>query len=178
MGVRRGLARLFGVKAKRDAGASSAGGLTPAESGFKQFTAVQQMRRGVADVSVSRQRLDLQAVDLQWTLKKLSEQAALAADGGHDGAAQTALIRHHVMTEQLADLIAQRDALAEQEAMLVGALAQLQARVSGFEVSVQTLNASRAAAVAHQSIAASLAQLNTLDVGGSSKEPPLETGPQ
>ncbi|GAA4655573.1 PspA/IM30 family protein [Arthrobacter cryoconiti] len=175
MGVRRGLARLFGVKAKRDTGASLAGGLTPTESGFKQFTAVQQMRRGVADVSVSRQRLDLQVADLQLVLKKHSEQAA---DGGHDGAAQSALIRHHVVTEQLADLIAQRDALAEQEAMLMGALAQLQARVSGFEVSVQTLNAARAAAVAHQSIAASLAELSTGDAGGSSKESPFETGPQ
>ncbi|PYI65590.1 hypothetical protein CVV68_17890 [Arthrobacter livingstonensis] len=142
-----------------DAGASGGGQLTLGEAQLKQLAAVQQMRRGVADVSVSRQRLDLQAADLKKAMDSLEAQAAAARSAGDSGAAQTALGRHVIMAEQHHDLVSQRDALAEQEAMLAGALAQLQARVSGFNVTAETLKAAQAAAEARLTISKSLDDL-------------------
>lgn len=143
-----------------DADASSRSQLTVAEAQLKQQSAVQKMRRGVADVSVSRQRLDLQAADLQQAMDALARQAEKSQQAGEPGAAQTALGRHLIMGGQLADLVSQRDALAEQEAMLIAALTQLQARVSGFNVTAETLKAAQAAAGADHAIAKALEEFN------------------
>lgn len=141
---------------KHDAETSSSGQLTLGDARLKQQAAVQQMRRGVADVSVSRQRLDLQAADLDQAMAALAAQAESSRVAGDESAAQSAMNRHLIMGGQLSDLVSQRDALAEQEAMLVDALAQLQARAAGFNVTVETLTAAHKAAHAKQSIARAL----------------------
>ncbi|MEO8222275.1 MAG: hypothetical protein ABI563_15990 [Specibacter sp.] len=148
------------AKAKYDAGASAGNQLTLADAQLKQQAAVQKMRRGVADVSVSRQRLDLQAGHLQAAMDRLSVQAKESKGAGDEVAAQTAMGRHLIMGEQMADLISQRDALAEQETMLIAALTQLQARVAGFNVTAETLKAVHAAADARHKIAGSLNDLD------------------
>ncbi len=159
MGFFSRVAALFGggnSSGKSDAGTSSGGQLTLAQAQLKQQAAVQKMRRGVADVSVSRQRLDLQRGDLQKAIDSLNTQMEKSSLAGDEGAAQTALGRLHIMGEQMADLVSQRDALAEQESMLIAALAQLQARVSGFSVTAETLGAVHKAADASQAIAKAL----------------------
>lgn len=161
MGLVSRLRALFG--GKHDAGPSQGGQLSLADARLKQLAAVQQMRRGVADVSVSRQRLDVQAADLHKAMDALTAQAAAATTAGDSGAVQTALARHLIMEGQHSDLISQRDALAEQEAMLISALTQLQARVSGFNVTVETLKAAQTAAEARHTIAKSLDDLGKAD---------------
>lgn len=163
MGFFSRIAALFGgghPAGKHDAGTSSGDQLTLAQAQLKQQSAVQKMRRGVADVSVSRQRLDLQRGDLQKAIDSLNTQAEKAALAGYEGAAQTAHGRLHIMAEQMADLVSQRDALAEQETMLIAALTQLQARVSGFNVTAETLGAAHKAAEASQSIAKALEEFD------------------
>lgn len=150
-----------------DAAASSRDQLTLAEAQLKQQAAVQKMRRGVADVSVSRQRLDLQAEDLQHAMDGLAAQAEKSQAAGDGAAAQTARGRHHIMGEQMADLVSQRDALAEQENMLVAALSQLQARVSGFNVTAETLKAAHTAAGADQAISKALEDFDDTHRGPS-----------
>lgn len=152
---------------KHDAGTSPGGRLTLADAQFKQQAAVQKMRRGVADVSVSRQRLDLQAGDLQTALDSLAGQAEKSRAAGDEGAAQTAMNRHLIMEGQLADLVSQRDALAEQEAMLIAALTQLQARVAGFNVTAETLRATHTAADANHAIAKALREFDDNQAPGS-----------
>ena len=66
------------------------------------------------------------------------------------------------MGEQMADLLSQRTALADQEAMLIAALTQLQARASGFNVTAETLRATHAAATAHRAISEALADVEDL----------------
>ncbi|MGO4385857.1 PspA/IM30 family protein [Specibacter sp. RAF43] len=151
--------RLAAAISPRRARASDADRLTIADAQFKQLEAVQRMRRGVADVAISRQRLDLQAAELRAAMDSLRATAATCRAAGDDGSAQTALARHTIMGEQYADLIGQRDALAEQESMLTTQLAQLQARVAGFNVTAETLRAARAAADARRRIAQSLDDL-------------------
>lgn len=147
---------------KYDAVASSRDQLTLGDAQLKQQAAVQKMRRGVADVSVSRQRLDLQAEDLQKAMDALAAQAEKSQSAGDGAGAQTALARHHIMGGQLADLLNQRDALAEQETMLIAALTQLQARVAGFNVTAETLKAAHTAATADQAIAKALADFEEI----------------
>lgn len=163
MGVRAWVVQLFTGQKPESAkltgnlpSRNTDGTLTLDQARSKQQEAVQKMRRGVADVSVSRQRLDLQASDLQVAIDKLQAQANLSTDAGDHGAAQTAMARHLIMTGQLSDLMSQRDALAEQETMLIASLTQLQARVSGFNVTVETITATMTAAKAHESIASAL----------------------
>ncbi|WP_125613949.1 PspA/IM30 family protein [Specibacter cremeus] len=132
-------------------------GLGVAESLDKQLAALAKMRRGVADVATSRQRLDLQATELERLIAELKDQAATAAED--DGLARAARSRAAVMTDQLADITAQRDALVDQETMLKAELAQLQTRVDGFGVTAQTLAARRQAADAHRRIGESLRDL-------------------
>lgn len=151
---------------KNDAGAGSGGELTLADAQLKQLAAVQKMRRGVADVSVSRQRLDVQAADLQRAIDVLGAQAESSAAAGDSGAAQTAMGRRVIMVEQRADLLNQRDALAEQETMLIAALTQLQARVAGFNVTAETLKAAQTAAEARHTIAKSMDELGDQPGGG------------
>ncbi|WP_062007811.1 MULTISPECIES: PspA/IM30 family protein [Arthrobacter] len=163
MGVFSRFRALFPKGSGHDAGAASPGQLTLGDAQFKQLAAVQSMRRGVADVSVSRQRLDIQAADLQRAMDALQAQATTSQEAGNPVAAQTALARHLIMAEQLGDLLSQRDALAEQESMLIASLTQLQARVSGFNVTAQTLKAAQIAAEARHTIAKSLDELDGPD---------------
>ncbi|WP_343319001.1 hypothetical protein AAFM46_00895 [Arthrobacter sp. TMP15] len=164
-------ARIVGIfsrpklSVKYDRGASSRDPLTLRDAQFKQRNAVQKMRRGVADVSVSRQRLDIQAADLEQALDRLVRQAEKSRLDGDELAAQTAMGRHLIMGGQLADIVNQRNALAEQETMLIGALAQLQARVSGFNVTVETLKATQSAAHADHAIAQALEEFKKPEVG-------------
>ena len=153
------IAAFFRPKAphrKHDGGSSSGGQLTLNDARSKQQAAVQKMRRGVADVSVSRQRLDLQGEDLQKAMDKLARQAEKSRSEGDESSAQSAMNRHLIMGGQLSDLVSQRDALAEQETMLISALTQLQARVSGFNVTVETLTATQKGAEANRAIAQAL----------------------
>lgn len=156
MGFLSRLARLFRPRQKHDAGTSSRDQLSLGDARQKQQAAVQKMRRGVADVSVSRQRLDLQAADLQQAMDALEAQARASREHGDESGAQSAMNRHLIMGGQLADLVSQRDALAEQETMLIDALTQLQARAAGFNVTVETLTATHKAAHANQAITAAL----------------------
>lgn len=158
MGFLARLRSLFtgGSSKKYDAGTSSREQLTLVDARQKQQAAVQKMRRGVADVSVSRQRLDVQAADLVQAMAALVAQAQKSRDNGDESSAQSAMNRHLIMGGQLSDLVAQRDALAQQETMLIDALTQLQARAAGFNVTVETLTATQQAAHANQAITAAL----------------------
>ncbi|MHA7176788.1 PspA/IM30 family protein [Arthrobacter sp. Sr24] len=163
MSILAKIAELFRPKSSRkkhDGGAPSSGQLTLSDARSKQQAAVQKMRRGVADVSVSRQRLDLQADDLQKAMERLTQQAQKSRSEGDETSAQSAMNRHLIMGGQLSDLVSQRDALAEQETMLISALTQLQARAAGFNVTVETLTATQKAAVANQDIAQALEEFN------------------
>ncbi len=145
-----------GSHKKFDAGTSSREQLTLVDARQKQQAAVQKMRRGVADVSVSRQRLDVQVADLQQAMNALAAQTGASREHGDETGAQSAMNRHLIMGGQLSDLVSQRDALAQQETMLIDALTQLQARAAGFNVTVETLTVTQQAAHANQAITAAL----------------------
>lgn len=158
MNFRDRIAAFFGAAPtkKYDAGTSDKGQLSMSDSLRKQQAAVRKMRRGVADVSVSRQRLDLQILDLEKEMGSLRAQETRAASEGDTQAADNASHRFLNVEGELAQLIGRRNALAEQEAMLVAALTGIQSSVAEFHATAETLKDAQTAAKASQNVADAL----------------------
>ena len=81
----------------------------------KQLEALQQVRRGVADVLTSEKRLELQRNELQQSQSKLQAQAREALQQGREDLARLALTRAQAAQEQLDGLQQQIAQLTAQE---------------------------------------------------------------
>ena len=114
----------------------------------KQLELLQQVRRGVADVATSRNRLELQAEQLASSADKLQQQAAQAVSGGRENLAREALTRRFATLEQLADLGRQHASLQAQETKLALSGQRLQAKVEAFRTRKETIKATYTAAEA------------------------------
>ncbi|HUY23970.1 MAG TPA: PspA/IM30 family protein [Candidatus Saccharimonadales bacterium] len=114
----------------------------------KQLEALQQVRRGVAEVVTSEKRLELQAAQLRQNQEKLQGQAKLAVQQGRDDLARLALTRSHAADTQLQSLDQQVQQLKDQEQKLQITSQKLQARVEAFRTQRDTLKAQYSAAQA------------------------------
>jgi phage shock protein A len=114
----------------------------------KQLEALQQVRRGVAEVVTSEKRLEMQAAQLRQNQEKLQGQAKLALQQGRDDLARLALTRSHAADTQLQSLDQQVQQLKGQEQKLQITSQQLQARVEAFRTQRDTLKAQYSAAQA------------------------------
>lgn len=132
-----------------------------------QLQALHEVRRGIADVATSRQRLELQANELHGAMGRLHQQAQQALALDREDLARAALTRRAAVGEQLADITRQRDALFAQESKLTTGLGQLQTRVEGFRTRAETIKATYSAAEAQSRIGESLSGLSKemADVG-------------
>ncbi len=118
----------------------------------RQVEMLAKVRRGVADVATSRKRLELQVGQLQASADKLTGQAQQALTIGREDLAREALTRKQAALAQLADLRAQRDGLAGEEAKLTLAAQRLQAKVEAFRTRKETIKATYTAAEAQTRI--------------------------
>jgi phage shock protein A len=118
----------------------------------KQLELLQKVRRGVADVSTSRKRIELQIQNLAQQTDKLTEQAKAALAGGREDLAREALTRKSGLQQQIADLQVQLAQLQDQEEKLVVASQQLQAKVDAFRTKKETIKATYSAAEAQTKI--------------------------
>lgn len=114
----------------------------------KQLQALQQVRRGVAEVVTSEKRLEMQAAQLRQNQEKLQGQAKLAVQQGRDELARLALTRSHAADAQLESLDQQVQQLKDQEQKLQITAQKLQARVEAFRTQKDTLKAQYTAAQA------------------------------
>ena len=114
----------------------------------KQLQALQQVRRGVAEVVTSEKRLEMQAAQLRQNQEKLQGQAKLAVQQGRDELARLALTRSHAADAQLESLDQQVEQLKDQEQKLQITAQKLQARVEAFRTQKDTLKAQYTAAQA------------------------------
>lgn len=132
-----------------------------------QLRALHEVRRGIADVATSRQRLELQANELHGAMGRLHQQAQQALALDREDLARAALTRRAAVAEQLADITRQRDALFAQESKLTTGLGQLQTRVEAFRTRAETIKATYSAAEAQSRIGESLSGLSKemADVG-------------
>jgi phage shock protein A len=114
----------------------------------KQLEALQQVRRGVADVLTSEKRLELQAGELRQSQGKLQNQARQALQQGREDVARLALTRAQAAQEQLDGLQLQIEQLKQQEQKLEMTADKLRAKVEAFRTQRETMKAQYTAAKA------------------------------
>jgi phage shock protein A len=114
----------------------------------KQLEALQQVKRGVAEVVISEKRLEIQASQLRQNQQKLQGQAKLAVQQGRDDLARLALTRSQAAKGQLESLEQQIQQLKDQEQKLELTSQRLQSRVESFRTQRDTLKAQYSAAQA------------------------------
>ena len=114
----------------------------------KQLEALQQVRRGVAEVLTSEKRLELQEGELKHSQVKLQSQAKDALGQGREDLARLALTRAQAAQEQLDGLQQQIDQLKAQEQKLEDTASKLRAKVEAFRTQRETMKAQYTAAKA------------------------------
>ncbi|TMD40767.1 MAG: PspA/IM30 family protein [Chloroflexi bacterium] len=126
----------------------------------KQLEALQQVRRGVADVLTSEKRLELQQNELSQSQAKLQAQAREAVAQGRDDLARLALTRAQSAQEQLDGLQGQIAQLKAQEQKLEDTAMKLQAKVEAFRTQRETMKAQYTAAKASTQVGESVTGLS------------------
>ena len=126
----------------------------------KQLEALQQVRRGVADVLTSEKRLEIQQNELNQSHAKLQAQAREALQQGREDLARLALTRAQAAQEQLDGMQQQVDKLKAQEQKLEDTAAKLQAKVEAFRTQRETMKAQYTAAKASTQVGESVTGLS------------------
>ncbi len=122
----------------------------------RQTEALQQARRGIAEVVTSHKRLELQANGFRQSQLRLRDQARQALLSGREDLARLSLTRAQAAAAQLASLELQVAELREQEARLELAAQRLKSRVEGFRSQKEVFRAQYSAAQASARIGESM----------------------
>jgi phage shock protein A len=109
---------------------------------------LQNVKRGVADVTTSKKRLQLQTQQLEQSLVKLETQARQALGAGREDLARQALERKSGIQAQLQGLDEQVKGLDAQQQKLVSSEQQLQAKIEAFRSQKEVIKAQYSAAEA------------------------------
>ncbi|QNE78838.1 PspA/IM30 family protein [Streptomyces finlayi] len=118
----------------------------------QQLQMLQRVRRGVADVATSRNRVELQLNRLQQSTDKLQGQAEQSLAAGREDLAREALSRRTAVAVQITDLDAQHTSLKDQEDKLTLAAQRLEGKVDAFRTRKETIKAGYTAAEAQTRI--------------------------
>jgi phage shock protein A len=114
----------------------------------QQLRLLQDVKRGVVDVTTSKKRLTMQTAQLEQNVVKLETQAREALGAGREDLARQALERKTLVQQQLQDLDQQVAQLEQQQEKLVASEKQLQARVEAFRSQKEVIKAQYSAAEA------------------------------
>ncbi len=123
-----------------------------------QLAHLQKVRRGVADVTTSRKRVEVRLRQLEQQAATFDAQAREAVERGDDAAARTALGRKVGLEDSLADLRERHAALQQEEATITDAATRLEGSIEDFRLRKDTLTARASAAEARS-------QLTSADTG-------------
>lgn len=133
----------------------------------KQLELLQNVKRGVAQVTTSKKRLELQRGKLVQNIDKLNSQAKDAITANREDLARLALERKNGLLIQVQDLEVQIADLEKEQAKLVAAEKSLGAKVESFRTKKETIKAQYTAAEAQVKITESLSGISEemADVG-------------
>jgi phage shock protein A len=133
----------------------------------KQLQLLQNVKRGVAEVTTSKKRLELQKAKLQMSLDKLDGQAKEALQAGREDLARKALENKAAMQAQSATLDQQIADLQDQQQKLMDAESRLATKVESFRTKKETIKAQYSAADAQVKITESVTGISEemADVG-------------
>ena len=127
----------------------------------KQLELLQNVRRGVADVTTAKKRVEAQAARLEQEVVKLEGQARQAITAGREDLARRALERKSGIQQELVGLDAQIAQLGEQQAKLVEQQNVLAGRVEQFRSQKEIIKAQYSAAEASARISEAVTGLGS-----------------
>jgi phage shock protein A len=133
----------------------------------KQLELLQNVKRGVADVTTSKKRLELQKARLQASLDKADAQAKDAVKSGRDDLAKMALERKIGLQSQMESLDQQIADLEAEQQKLMAAENSLATKVEAFRAKKETIKAQYSAAEAQVKVTESVTGISEemADVG-------------
>ena len=107
----------------------------------KQLQLLQNVKRGVAEVTTSKKRLELQKAKLQMNIDKLDGQAKEAISASREDLARKALESKALMQAQLNTLEREINELNDQQQKLQAAETRLATKVEAFRTKKETIKA-------------------------------------
>ncbi len=133
----------------------------------KQLELLQNVKRGVADVTTSKKRLELQKAKLQMSIDQSDAQAKDAVKAGRDDLAKMALERKVALQAQSASLDQQILDLNNEQQKLMAAESRLATKVESFRAKKETIKAQYSAAEAQVKVTESVTGISEemADVG-------------
>ena len=114
----------------------------------QQLQQLQNVKRGIADVTTAKKRLELQYATMQQQVDKLDGQARQALQANREDLAREALARKTAVQAQLQDIMTQGQQLEAQQQKLVEGERALQAKVESFRTQKEVIKAQYSAAEA------------------------------
>ncbi len=114
----------------------------------KQLQMLQDVKRGIVDVTTSKRRLELQQNKLQESIDRLSDQARQAMGHGREDLARQALERRGQLQQQVDGLDQQIATLEQDQAKLEQAEQRLRTKLESFRSRKETVKAQYSAAEA------------------------------
>jgi phage shock protein A len=118
----------------------------------QQLQQLQNVKRGIADVTTAKKRLELEDSSTQQQMAKLDDQAKAALAAGREDLAREALARKATIQAQLASIQQQEQQLGDQEQKLVQAEQALQVKIESFRSQKEVIKANYSAAQAEVKI--------------------------
>jgi phage shock protein A len=133
----------------------------------KQLELSQNVKRGVAEVTTSKKRVELQKAKLQMSIDKLDAQARDALQSNREDLARKALENKATLQAQSAALDQQIADLNDQQQKLMAAESRLSAKVEAFRTKKETIKAQYSAAEAQVKVTESVTGISEemADVG-------------
>jgi phage shock protein A len=114
----------------------------------EQLRQLQNVKRGIADVTTAKKRLELQYASMQQQAEKLDGQARTALQQGREDLAREALTRKAALEAQLDAIMQQGQQLENQQQKLIQGEKTLQAKVESFRTQKEVIKAQYSAAEA------------------------------
>jgi len=133
----------------------------------KQLQLLQNVKRGVAEVTTSKKRIELQKAKLQMSIDKLDSQAKEALQANREDLARKALENKAALQAQTASLDQQIADLNDQQQRLMAAESRLATKVEAFRTKKETIKAQYSAAEAQVKVTESVTGISEemADVG-------------
>jgi phage shock protein A len=114
----------------------------------EQLRQLQNVKRGIADVTTAKKRLELQYAQMQQQAEKLDGQARTALQQGREDLAREALTRKAALQGQLESIMQQGQQLEAQQQKLITGEKTLQAKIESFRTQKEVIKAQYSAAEA------------------------------
>ena len=118
----------------------------------EQLRQLQNVKRGIADVTTAKKRLELQYTSMQQQVEKLDGQARDAVKANREDLAREALTRKAAVQGQLDSIMKQGQDLEAQQQKLVEGEKTLSSRVESFRTQKEVIKAQYSAAEAQVKI--------------------------